>query len=110
MCSSSNLKCVCKHFVHPPCVTLYRYGDTYAVHYPLQEWATGRSSDTHVHRSPLHALLSGEAQGGAGKKTAIYGNVYGWERPLWFAPTGNIFVSTTTIKRRGEKKSVADLG
>ncbi len=52
------------------------FGHNFGVHYPDFEWQSGRPSKT----MPCYDRLT--AQG------AVWGSVYGWETPLWFAPNG----------------------
>jgi dimethylglycine dehydrogenase len=49
------------------------YAREYAIHYPHEELPAGRPLKT----SPVHDLLA--ARG------AVFGERFGWERPLWFA-------------------------
>ena len=48
----------------------------YEIIYPQLERESGRG----LRKTPIHARL--EARG------AVFGQAYGWERPLWFAPEG----------------------
>lgn len=51
-------------------------GLLYDHHFPYRQLATARG----VRRSPLHSLLA--------ERGACFGEVAGWERANWFAPTG----------------------
>jgi glycine cleavage system aminomethyltransferase T/glycine/D-amino acid oxidase-like deaminating enzyme len=51
-------------------------GTLYAMHWPYRQMETGRG----VRRSPLHEALKAEG--------ACFGQVAGWERPNWFATSG----------------------
>ena len=48
----------------------------FAIHYPNEERAAGRPKLT----SPIYQTLR--------QMGAVFGSVYGWERPNWFAPAG----------------------
>ena len=52
------------------------FGHNFGIHYPGYEWDRGRPLKT----TPCYDRL--KAQG------AVYGAVYGWETPLWYAPEG----------------------
>lgn len=52
------------------------YENVFTVHYPDEERAAARP----LRRSPVHERMA--ALG------AVFGSVYGWERPNWFAPEG----------------------
>lgn len=52
------------------------YENVFTVHYPDEERAAARP----LRRSPVHDRMA--ALG------AVFGSVYGWERPNWFAPQG----------------------
>jgi dimethylglycine dehydrogenase len=52
------------------------YQQMYQVHYPGEYRAAGRP----VRTTPLYATLK--------DKGAVYAEVFGWERPKWFAPAG----------------------
>ena len=52
------------------------YANVFTIHYPDEERAAGRPLKT----SPCHGRM--KALG------AVFGSVYGWERPGWFAPKG----------------------
>ncbi|MGE3228316.1 MAG: FAD-dependent oxidoreductase [Hyphomicrobium sp.] len=52
------------------------YGSYYKVHWPAEETHAGRG----LRRSPVHAHLD--------KAGAVFGQRFGWERPLWFAAPG----------------------
>lgn len=52
------------------------YANVFTVHYPDEERAAGRP----LKRSPCYDRM--KALG------AVFGSVYGWERPNWFAPDG----------------------
>ncbi|WP_372424219.1 GcvT family protein [Salinarimonas chemoclinalis] len=52
------------------------YANVFTVHYPDEERAAARP----LRRSPVHDRMA--ALG------AVFGSVYGWERPNWFAPQG----------------------
>jgi len=47
-------------------------GEHYAIHYPGYQWSTSRN----LRQSPLHAQRV--------KHNAYFGQVFGWERPLYF--------------------------
>jgi len=51
-------------------------GLLYALHWPYRQYETARD----VRRSPLHERLAAHG--------ACFGEVAGWERPNWFAPSG----------------------
>ena len=51
-------------------------GLLYAMHWPFRQFESARD----VHRSVLHDRLADLG--------AVFGEVAGWERPNWFAPTG----------------------
>jgi dimethylglycine dehydrogenase len=52
------------------------YSERYKVHYPSEELESGR---------PIYKTAAYDKQKARG---AVFGMVYGWERPLWFAPKG----------------------
>ncbi|WP_028034901.1 FAD-dependent oxidoreductase [Chelativorans sp. J32] len=52
------------------------YANVFTVHYPDEERAAGRPLKT----SPCYERMR--------ERGAIFGSVYGWERPNWFAPAG----------------------
>jgi dimethylglycine dehydrogenase len=52
------------------------YSNVYTVHYPDEERAAGRPLKT----SPCYERMK--------RLGAVFGSVYGWERPNWFAPPG----------------------
>jgi dimethylglycine dehydrogenase len=52
------------------------YEREYAIHYPEDEWTAGRPRKV----DPLYERLR--------ERGAVFGERFGWERPLWFAPTG----------------------
>jgi dimethylglycine dehydrogenase len=52
------------------------YANVFTPHYPDEERAAGRPLKT----APCHDRMR--------KLGAIFGSVYGWERPNWFAPAG----------------------
>ncbi len=52
------------------------FGHNFGIHYPGYEWSRGRPLKT----APCHDRLA--ARG------AVWGAVYGWETPLWYAPEG----------------------
>jgi len=52
------------------------FGHNFGVHYPGYEWPAGRPAKT----APCFDRLT--------QKGAVWGAVYGWETPLWYAPTG----------------------
>jgi glycine cleavage system aminomethyltransferase T/glycine/D-amino acid oxidase-like deaminating enzyme len=52
------------------------YEREYAIHYPEDEWPAGRPRKT----DPLYERLR--------ERGAVFGERFGWERPLWFAPPG----------------------
>lgn len=51
-------------------------GRSYAMHWPYQQYESSRDQ----RHSPLHDILAA--------KGACFGEVAGWERPNWYAPTG----------------------
>lgn len=52
------------------------FGCNFGVHYPDHEWQSSRPSKT----MPCYDRLTANG--------AVWGSVYGWETPLWFAPAG----------------------
>ena len=52
------------------------FGHNFGVHYPGYEWTAARPAKT----TPCHDRLD--------EAGAVWGAVYGWETPLWFAPEG----------------------
>jgi dimethylglycine dehydrogenase len=52
------------------------FGHNFGLHYPGYEWPAGRRAKT----APCYDRLS--------DRRAVWGAVYGWEVPLWFAPEG----------------------
>ncbi len=52
------------------------YEREYAIHYPEDEWPAGRPRKV----DPLYDRLR--------ERGAVFGERFGWERPLWFAPDG----------------------
>lgn len=54
--------------------------ETYRNHYPVRHPIEERKSGRPSRMSPLHDLLA--ARG------AVFGERFGWERPVWFAPPG----------------------
>jgi dimethylglycine dehydrogenase len=52
------------------------YANVFTVHYPDEERVAGRP----LRRSPCYDRMAGLG--------AVFGSVYGWERPGWFAPEG----------------------
>ena len=52
------------------------YANVFSVHYPDEERAAARP----LKRSPCYARMRDLG--------AVFGSVYGWERPNWFAPAG----------------------
>lgn len=52
------------------------FGHNFGIHYPGYEWPEGRPAKT----MPCYDRLSAAG--------AVWGAVYGWEVPLWFAPEG----------------------
>ena len=52
------------------------FGHNFGVHYPGYEWPAGRPNKT----PPCFDRLS--------RRGAVWGSVYGWEVPNWFAPPG----------------------
>jgi dimethylglycine dehydrogenase len=52
------------------------YEREYAIHYPEDEWPAGRPLKV----DPLYERLR--------ERGAVFGERFGWERPLWFAPAG----------------------
>ena len=52
------------------------YASVFTVHYPDEERSAGRP----LKRSPCYDRMK--------EKGAVFGSVYGWERPGWFAPEG----------------------
>ncbi len=52
------------------------FGHNFGIHYPGYEWPAGRPAKT----APCYDRLTREG--------AVWGAVYGWEIPLWFAPKG----------------------
>jgi 4-methylaminobutanoate oxidase (formaldehyde-forming) len=58
--------------------TLELYAKHYTIHWPREEHSTGRP----LRCSPLYATLK--------EKGAIFGAKFGWERPNFFIPPGNV--------------------
>jgi dimethylglycine dehydrogenase len=52
------------------------FGHNFGVHYPDHEWQSARPAKT----MPCYDRLT--------SRGAVWGSVYGWEAPLWFAPEG----------------------
>ena len=52
------------------------FGHNFGIHYPGYEWPAGRPNKT----APSYARLN--------ERGAVWGAVYGWEVPNWFAPPG----------------------
>ena len=52
------------------------FGHNFGIHYPGYEWSAGRPNKT----APSYARLN--------ERGAVWGAVYGWEVPNWFAPPG----------------------
>jgi glycine cleavage system aminomethyltransferase T/glycine/D-amino acid oxidase-like deaminating enzyme len=52
------------------------YEREYAIHFPEDEWPAGRPCRV----DPLYERLR--------ERGAVFGERFGWERPLWFAPAG----------------------
>ena len=52
------------------------FGNNFGIHYPGYEWPAGRPNKT----APCFDRLSREG--------AVWGSVYGWEVPNWYAPPG----------------------
>ncbi len=52
------------------------FAHNFGVHYPGYEWQAARPAKT----SPCYARMD--------EAGAVWGSVYGWETPLWFAPEG----------------------
>jgi dimethylglycine dehydrogenase len=52
------------------------FGHNFGVHYPDHEWQSARPAKT----MPCYDRLT--------SRGAVWGSVYGWETPLWFAPEG----------------------
>ena len=52
------------------------FGHNFGIHYPGYEWPAGRPNRS----APSHGRLS--------ERGAVWGAVYGWEVPNWFAPPG----------------------
>lgn len=63
------------------------YGRYYHVAWPNYESDAARGA----RRSPLYATLADAG--------AVYGNKFGWERPLWFAPPGTQAVDVPSFGR-----------
>ncbi len=55
----------------------HAYSTRYKIHYPSEEIPDGRP----VRKPPLYDRYV--------EQGAVFGNTYGWERPLWFAPEGS---------------------
>ena len=62
------------------------YGHYYAVHWPGEEAASGRD----LRLSPLHERLKTAG--------AVHGSKFGWERPKWFARSGDPPSTTYTFE------------
>jgi glycine cleavage system aminomethyltransferase T/glycine/D-amino acid oxidase-like deaminating enzyme len=63
------------------------YGRHYPVRYPIEERESGRPSRT----SPLHEKLA--ARG------AVFGERFGWERPVWFRRPGGSVIDQGSFRR-----------
>lgn len=65
------------------------YRNHYPVRHPIEERRSGRPSRT----SPLHDLLA--------QRGAVFGERFGWERPVWFAPPGGPAADQQSFHRPG---------
>ena len=63
------------------------YARYYHIAWPAYEAEAGRDG----RRSPLYAVLKA--------KGAVYGNKFGWERPNWFASSGERAIDTPSFER-----------
>ncbi len=52
------------------------YANVFSIHYPDEERSAGRP----LKRAPCYQRLQ--------ERGAVFGSIYGWERPNWFAPAG----------------------
>jgi dimethylglycine dehydrogenase len=64
------------------------YTERYKIHFPGEELASGRP----LRKAPMY-----KRQKDMG---AVFGTSYGWERPLWFAPTGTEPQETYSYRRQ----------
>ena len=71
------------------------FGLQFAVHYPFEERPAGRRRRV----TPIY-----EAQAAQG---AVFGCVYGWERPNWFARGAGPHAAALTFRRPGWREAVA---
>jgi glycine cleavage system aminomethyltransferase T/glycine/D-amino acid oxidase-like deaminating enzyme len=62
------------------------YGAYYKIHYPGEESAAGRD----LRHSPLHDRLAANG--------AMFGSRFGWERPSWFATSGQNASNTLSFE------------
>jgi len=73
------------------------YGKTYSVHYPLEMFESARNRRL----SPVHAELL--------KLGAVFGETYGWERPLYFPTTAERRIVTEEARSPWEDPSIPGL-
>ena len=71
-------------------------GRLYAMHWPSLQMTTGRD----VRRTPLHHRLAGLG--------ASYGELNGWERPMWYADAGTVPTNEYSYGRASWFDEVAD--
>ncbi len=72
------------------------FGMQFAVHYPFEERPAGRPRI----KTPAHDALAAEG--------AVFGCVYGWERPNWFARDGRAPEPPLSFRRAGWFDAVAE--
>ena len=71
------------------------FGNQFAVHFPFEEREAARPRYT----SAIHQQM--------GKAGAVFGQAYGWERPNWFAGSGDAREATLTFGRANWFNAVA---
>ena len=65
------------------------YANVFTLHYPDEERAAARPLKT----TPCYGRMK--------ELGAVFGSVYGWERPNWFAPEGYEVPTSRARRRRG---------
>jgi dimethylglycine dehydrogenase len=68
----------------------------FGIHYPYEERPAGRGKRV----TPIHDTLKSLG--------AVFGSVYGWERPNWFAPVGDCRESELSFNRCNWFEAVAE--
>ncbi|MDH3672722.1 MAG: FAD-dependent oxidoreductase [Gammaproteobacteria bacterium] len=63
------------------------FASQFAIHYPYEERPAGRDRRL----TPVHSKLA--------QRDAVFGSVYGWERPNWFGPTDQSTDSRLSFRR-----------